>query len=261
MMPPTDYSQDLADAHLFQDVMSFLRYLEKQPITKTATGNISRKDIHALGETMHCIKYVSEVFADMGWKIQSQWQVRDLDLVRFICQVMYTIYHTKTEIRISKNGLGFLQLDDIYDQASQVAMHYFERVSWSSGHPGFEISGGATLLDIIQNGQDTLWHELVLNHTAWIDFTKFTQTIHGQVVLMGYRHGKLELSMDLEYGLLRPLHGLGCLELSEKVVNKKFDRKKIVRFRPTKFGIRVFCQELEDPLYHGNRPVTNIWKN
>ena len=77
-----DLIADIKDVVFFQDFLAFLRYLERQPISKTVKGNISRKDIVSLADTMKCIKDRIAEYSKYDWKIVGEWQLKDIDKIK-----------------------------------------------------------------------------------------------------------------------------------------------------------------------------------
>lgn len=252
-----ELEEEVKKINFFQDFLSFLRYLEIQPVSRTAKGNISRKDIEVFSQTLTCVKKVADEYSEYGWKIVGDWQLRDLDKIRVLAEAMYLTYKRQGQIRLSRNGKGYLSIHHPLIQYQNMVLHYWERIDWEYFEHG--------PLDLIQKNQNIIWTGLLENGEDWINFTKFAEEIEKRFNLQSYfspkewNPGKPNYSV-IEYGLIRHnLELFGLVETAGKVKWK--DYQKLEKLRPTKLGLYIFKQELEEPLYSGGRPIVNLWKN
>ena len=259
-----DLIADIKDVVFFQDFLAFLRYLERQPISKTVKGNISRKDIVSLADTMKCIKDRIAEYSKYDWKIVGEWQLKDIDKIKKIAEVMFLTYNRKEKLLLSKNGRGYINHNDRLIQYKEMVLHYFERLSWDYFHPSMDTRNSIPFLDVLQASQNILWRIFLSNGTKWIEFKQFQETLINNFCIDDCIDSEDTYNgayqADIEHGFLRPLLEFGCIDTETEVISQRLEFTRITKFRPTNLGLYIFREEVENSLYTGTCPIRDLWK-
>lgn len=241
-----DYDKDIEEVDFFQDFITFLHYLEKQPIKRTITGNISLNDIANLQPLFREQKVFTE-HKKYGWSIRTETEIEFLTQIKIIAEVMHLTYKRKNKLLLSKNGKAFLQNLEPVSQYKNMVLSYWREVSWSYIHPGRFIQEEA-IADIFQYEQNLFWDTLLKNGDKWIDFVTFCKSLKeylhlGKFYEDAYGMDDFELMLDIEYGLIeRNIGRFGCVESEWGMGDHGI--KRIMRFRPTNLGLWMFSEAL-----------------
>ena len=231
--------QQVINNKFFHDFIVFLKYLEQKPIKRTVTGNISLIDIFSLQKQFHQ-QEVFDKFKKYNWEIRSERQLEFLTKIKIIAETMYVIYKRKGHLMLSKNGKGYLHNIGPVTQYWSMVLHYWNRVSWEYFNPSPEINR-KSVMDILQQNQNSIWKSLMRKGIQWIDFKLFYQAVKIHFKLEDFYKDLDDFSyyLDIEYGVIkRNLLLFGCIEVEYKKDKYKFDR--IISFRPTEVGIFLF---------------------
>lgn len=230
----------------FADFMSYVKYLEKQPIKMTATGNISMSNIKVLLDSF-LQRQPFDDFAKNGWKIRYEYEVEFLEQIKTIVEVMDINYKRKGEIRLSKNGKGYLNNIDSLIQYLNMVLFYWSRVAWDYFSSGREINR-MTVTSILQKNQKMIWKFFLDNKLNWFDFDMFCKwiwkTFEFEKFYIDSYDTDFEYHLDIESCLFnKNLTRFGCMEIEE--AKDKHGLEQIVRFRPTPLGLLMFTKAQE----------------
>jgi len=229
----------------FHDFIIYLKYLEKQPIKRTITGNVSLKDIQEMAKQFREQK-IFEEYKSFGWKITTEPQIQFLHQIKIIAEVMHLTYKRKGKILLSKNGKGYLQNISSTTQYWNMVLYFWKRVNWEYFTPTRQIND-VSAVDILQEKQNIIWQALLKKGETWIDFSAFCQTLVNYFNLNSYyddeEHGEFFLHLDIELALIkRNLALFGCIEYEEE--KKEHELERIIRIKPTKVGLFMFTKAL-----------------
>ncbi|MBU1088958.1 hypothetical protein KKA02_03725 [Patescibacteria group bacterium] len=229
--------------NFFTDFMSYLKYLEKQPIKMTATGNISISSITALLDSFR----QREVFKDyekFGWKIRNEYEIEFLSQIKIIAEIMKATFKRKGKIKISKNGLGYLHNLDPLIQYLNMVLFYWDRVNWEYFCHSREIKG-MSVVAILQKNRNIIWEVFSKHEPEWIDFKSFCNGLHNVFELGKFyphkEYDEYSYRLDIKYSLFKKnLVRLGCVEIKE--IKNKNGIKMISKFRVTPLGQFMFIK-------------------
>jgi hypothetical protein len=229
----------------FIDFINYLKYLEKQPIKTTVTGNISLTNITALLDGFQ----QREIFDDyqkFGWKIRSEDNLEFLSQIRIIAEIMKLTFKRKREIKLSKTGYNYLHDIDQLTQYLNMVLSYWSHINWDYFSPSREV-GHETVVGTLQKNRKIIWTVLGRNGQGWIDFKAFADSLRDIFDLNKFYIGDYDTDfsyyLDIEYGLFyKNLVRFGCVEIKEKYYSKL---KRISRFRGTPLGELMFLKALE----------------
>ncbi|MBI2442685.1 MAG: hypothetical protein HYV40_02110 [Candidatus Levybacteria bacterium] len=233
--------EEALEVDFFHDFLVFLRYVQKQPIKRTVTGNISLHDIHQFRSVFKQQKTFKE-FDEMNWKISTERQVQVLHQIRIMAETMQLIYKRRDKFLLSKNGSGYLHNISSAIQYGNMVTHFWRRVNWGYFSPGKDIDG-LCVAEVLQDNQDTIWSAFLKNGEKWVNFAVFCQTLKHYFALQPYyaesENERFDLFLDIEYGLFyRNLIPFGCIEIEKKIMEHGIAR--ISQFRATKRGLFLF---------------------
>lgn len=226
----------------FHDFIAFLTLLKERPIKRTATGNISIKDITSLLERLKTILPILQHTKDMGWKIRTEDEILPLHLIKIMADIMHLTYKKHGKLLLSKNGRAFLDKLCPSDQFTQLFQYYRQRLNWAY-YTSFTEKQEA-LTNLLQAQQDHIWRRLREKGTVWIDYKMFCETLRDDLRLQtfleeSYTTPEKNLYRRIDAILFsRILSLFGCVELETKQIDK-WDTK-ITRFRLTKIGMAMF---------------------
>lgn len=240
-------NQQIEAVDFFHDFIIFLRYLESQPIKRTATGNISLRDITNF-EKLFRQRKVFDEYKKFGWKITTETNIQPLHQIRVICEVMNLVYKRKGKFLVTKNGRAYLDNIDSVAQYWNMVLYFWERVNWAYFSPGMYVYE-KPLAEFLQENQEVIWQLLLKTGKKWIEYASFCKALslyfHLEQFYKGNYMSLRDLYMDIEYGLFfRNLERFGCVEVERKKGKYQLDR--ISRFRPTQLGLFMFQKALHD---------------
>lgn len=231
------------DIAFFHDFILFLERLKEQPIKRTITGMISLSDISDLLIQFKSQERIEE-HKRFGWSLRREEELDFLTQIKFIAEVMFLTYRRKGFLLLSKNGKGFLENLDTYNQYKEMVLHYWYKINWGYFTPGQTI-GGNNLAKFLQHYQNFIWQELLNYKREWVDYKEFCLLLMKSLRLESYAE---DYDQDLTFHINlilfeRNLKRFGCVE----VVNKpsKYEwRRKIEKFRSTVFGLSAYNKAL-----------------
>ncbi len=229
----------------FTDFMAYLHYVEKQPIKLTATGLISISKITPLLDSFKQRERFDD-FNKFGWKIRQEHDLEFLSQIKIIAEVMNVTYKRSGEIKLSKNGYGYLHNIDPLTQYINMVIFYWNRVNWEYFSPSREINR-ETVIGTLQKNQKIIWTMLGQNGKEWIDFKIMADRLRDIFNLKIFYTGEYDTDfsyyLDIEYGLFRKnLVLFGCIEIEE--VEDKHQSKRLSRFQVTPLGELMFSKGL-----------------
>lgn len=240
-------SEEAKNVNFFQDFMLFLRFLEKQPIKRTLTGNISLANITELLKQFKEQERIEE-YKKFGWSLRREQELDFLEQIKTIAEVMFLIYKRKGLLLISQNGRGFINKLDPIHQYQEIVLHFWYKTNWGYFSIG-RVVNDYTLAEFLQYHQAEIWQTLLKSGPRWIDYKKFCYWLYNHLHLEKYifhEYGDLEHELLFEINLTlfrRNLVRLGCVEVVEEVYEHEW-HKEIVKFRPTPLGFYLFHKAL-----------------
>ncbi len=250
MMPDT-YSltaEEVESIDFFHDFMAFLHRLYEQPIRRTSTGNISLKDIQPLLEKLKTTKEHIDDYKKHGWRLHTEDELKTLQQIKILSEMMHLTYKRKGKLFLSKNGQGFLKNLTPIEQYKQMILYYWYRVNWDY-FSGMRRVDSVSLINVLQENQNKIWHSLLNKDTQWIDYKKFCFSLRDYFHLQPFlEHPTFEpddeLFSDIEYALFgKNLLLFNCVEVEE--APGKYDwQTEIVRFRSTRIGLYLYQKAL-----------------
>jgi tetratricopeptide (TPR) repeat protein len=236
--------KDVLAVDFFHDFLAFLNRLKIRPIKRTATGNMSLKDIEPLLQTLKTVKPVLDHAKKMGWKARTEHEILSLNLIKIITDIMHLTYKKHDKLFLSKNGKAFLDDLSPIDQFSQLFQYYRQRVNWAY-YTSFTEKQEA-LANKLQALQDYIWKMIKEKGDGWIEYKSFCRTLRDEFQLQPLLEASYSNPDDILYrridGILfsRILVLFNCVELETKQIDKW--NTVIIRFRLTKIG-RAMLQE------------------
>jgi hypothetical protein len=238
---------EVEEIDFFHDFIIYLSYLEKNPIERTITGNISLKGIQEMSKLFREQK-VFEEYKKLGWKITTETQIQFLTQIKILAEVMYLTYKRKKKLLLSKNGKGYLHNISPSTQYWNMVLHFWNKVNWTYFTPTREING-LSVSDVLQKNQHIIWQALLRKGDSWIDFEPFCQSLNEYFHLYPYNSGEddagFSLHLDIELALIkRNLALFGCVTYEEEKTKHMLTR--IVRIKPTKIGLFMFSKALHE---------------
>ena len=225
----------------FQDFISYLKYIEKQPITLTAKGNISRKDIGEFSNILNCVRKRKEEFDEYKWKIVGDWQLPELDKLRVMAEILNLVRKWKNTLKIRDDGRKFLQETQIR-QFTCLVLGYWRNANWDYFDPSPDFDKKTTVLTLLQKNQDIVWRGLWENGEDWIEFDQFAQEIarnFGIEFIPKEWDGNKRDYFVLEQALIN--HNLklfGLVETEGKIIFRHY--RHVEKLKPTKLGLYMF---------------------
>lgn len=231
--------------NFFVDFIAYLQYIEKQPIGMTATGMISISKITPLLDSFKQRDRFDD-FDKFGWKMRQEHDLEFLSQIKIIAEVMNVTYKRKGEIRLSKNGHGYLHNIDPLTQYINMVLFYWNRVNWEYFSPSREVNR-ETVIGTLQKNQKIIWTMFGQNTNEWIDFKIMADRLRDILNLKRFYTGEFDTDfscyLNIRYGLFwKNLVLFGCVEVEEKE-----DENKIIdisRFRITTLGESMFSKGL-----------------
>ncbi len=227
----------------FHDFLTFLARLKERPIKRTATGNISIKDIEQLLKTLKTVQPIFQHAADLGWKVRTEDDIQPLHLCKILADIMHLTYKRRDKLLLAKNGQAFLRKLSPIEQYNQLVQYYWHQFNWAY-FAGFT-EKQETLAHVLQENQDHVWRILAEKGTEWIDYKTFCKSLRDALHLQPYLEEAYSNPENILYRRIdhilfsSNLLLFGCVEVEEKQGNDKWETI-IARFRSTKIGLSLY---------------------
>lgn len=226
-------SLDPYKVDFFHDFMLLIKYLEKQPIKRTATGMISLINIKSMLTEFKNQETIKE-FQRFGWTLRREEELDFLGQIKIISEMMFIIYKRKGYFYLSKHGKVFLNDLKPIDQYKEMVLHFWYRVNWGYFSQIGKVIEGVNLAEQLQQHQNLIWKTLHAKGTDWLDYKLFCRTLTDYLNLNDYfinpyyPNGKEEPDFEIEL-FHRNIVRFGCVELDIKPGKTKYDNE-IVKF-------------------------------
>lgn len=230
---------------IFHDFLALLNLLKERPIKRTATGNISLKDIDTLLQTLKTVQPILKHTKEMGWQIRREDEILPLHLIKTMADIMHLTYKKHDKLFLSKNGRTFLDKLMPSDQFTQLFQYYRQRLNWAY-YASFTEKHEA-FAHLLQTQQDHIWRRLTEKGTAWIEYKMFCEALRDDLRLQTLLEESYTTPEEILYRRIdthifsRILSLFGCVETETKQIDK-WDTE-IIRFRLTKIGIALLQQQ------------------
>lgn len=232
----------------FHDFMLVLMRLDKQPIKRTVTGNISLSDIKELLQQFKQQERIEE-YKKYGWHLRREEELQFLTQIKIIAEVMYLTYNRKGFLHLSNSGKAYLKNIEPLIQYQNMVLHYWFRVNW-----GYFTSGGRVISEMnfaekLQHVQKDVLRALLKKGEIWQDYKQFCLSLRDYFQLAPYIRDSYDTEHNLFFHIClilfdRNLLQLGCVEVMEEANKKNHWDKNIIKFRPTQLGLYVFHKAL-----------------
>lgn len=225
----------------FYDFMLFLKRLQKQPIKRTLTGQISLTDIKEIIPQFKQQERIKE-YKSFGWRLHKESELDFLEQIKIISEMMFIIYKRKGLLLLSKNGEGFFEKLSPLNQYTEMVLHFWYKVNWGYFSHGKEVSG-RNLAEFLQYHQTEIWQVLLKTGIMWIDYTKFCHWLCDYFNLRPYIYSEFDFEHELLFEInrvlfMRNLVRFGCVEIIEESYEHAW-HKEITKFRLTPMGLHV----------------------
>ncbi|MGH7204067.1 MAG: hypothetical protein ACREHC_06505 [Candidatus Levyibacteriota bacterium] len=238
--------KDVLAIPIFQDFLAYLTYLKKQPIKRTATGNISIKAVIPFLKTLQTMQPIFENVKKYRWKIRTEDEAQPLHRLNVISDIMKLTRTKHDKILITKNGLAYLQNLSPIDQYRQLVEHYWQRVNWQHFTAlGWVRDDKIAICETLQRQQNRIWDILAANGTAWIDYEAFCHILRDELQLLPLVRkddNRPDETIDAYIHHILFTDNLSlfhCVEVEMKAGKYEGDRD-ITRFRSTKLGLAMY---------------------
>lgn len=225
----------------FFDFILFLKRLQKQPIKRTITGQISLTDIKELLPQFKQQERIQE-YKSFGWRLHREEELDFLEQIKIISEVMFITYKRKGLLLLSENGKGFIEKLDPLNQYKEMVLHFWYKVNWGYFSHGKKVNGH-NLAEFLQDHQTEIWKVFLKTGIRWIEYKKFCQWLHDYFKLKPYINHEFgfehELLFEINLALfMRNLVRFGCVEIIEESYEHEW-HKEITKFRLIPLGLHV----------------------
>ena len=167
-------------------------------------------------------------------KIFREGHCRHFTFLRDIAQIMHLTFMRKGELKLSKNGLGFLKIEDKAFQFRELFYSICYRYNWVNDHYGAEK---------LQNKQDELWGDLIEAGTEGLPFSTLATRARE---LTNAEPPEKDTGYDffagtIELGMLRYAEKFGIVKISKSAHHPTFPNfQEIDHVSLTELGYHVF---------------------
>lgn len=241
-------SNSIERIDFFNDFIAFIRRLQEQPIKRTLTGNISLRDIEALLKELRTTRERINTYRKHGWSLRTEHELKTLEQIKILAEVMRLTYKRKKRLMLSKNGQEFLNVLTPLQQYKQMILHFWYRVNWDY-FTGMARVKDMSISDVLQENQNKIWHFLLCKNTEWIDYGKFCLALRDYFQLEVFLENSFidpekEFFSDMEYVFLKTnLLLFNCIEVEYKE-GETPGQRQIRRFRSTRVGLYLYQKAL-----------------
>lgn|GEM_PF-915301 len=233
--------EDVLTVDFFHDFLTFLTFLKERPIKRTATGNLSLKNIESLLQTLKTVKPILDYHEQMRSKIKREDDILPLNLIKIMADIMKLTYKKHDKLLLSKNGKAFFDKLSHAEQFTQLFHYYQQRLNWA--YSTSLTKNQEAIARLLQVRQDSIWRLLAKKKNEWVEYKTFCEELRKELPLEpfleeAYSTPEEILERRIETILFsRILAFFNCVELETKQVNN-WDTI-IIRFRLTKIGLTL----------------------
>jgi tetratricopeptide (TPR) repeat protein len=239
--------KDILAIDFFTDFLTFLNHIEERPIKRTATGNLSLKDIDPLLQKLKTVQPILAHTKEMGWKLRMEDEIKPLHRIRVLNDIMHLIRKKHDKYLITKNGQAFLKTPSPVEQYTQIVEYYWQGVNWSHfSASGWVRDSKIKLCETLQKNQATIWRLLLKKGPAWIDYEEFCKELTDQLNLTTLLNPQYDSPDDISLYIHHILFSdnlllFGCINVEEKQGKTRGDTIT-TRFRSTNLGLYMYQQ-------------------
>jgi hypothetical protein len=246
---PAVTDENIKKIDFYHDFITYLTRIQKNPIKRTATGNISLTDIKDIIGILKTARETIKEHREYNWTMRAENHLQSLTQIKITAHIMRLTQNRKGRIHLTKKGENYLTDLSPLRQYEQIVLTYWREVNWDYFSYNPEVNEDTACM-ILQDNQENIWNSLLRKGQVWTEYLKFCDALTEYFHLHQFLNDHY-LDTDpyvkyynIEHDLFQKnLLLFNCIQ-AEFEQSKKNRTPRLLRFKPTPLGLHLFTRAI-----------------